>query len=131
MELFLKTVAGCILSLILILVLGKQERDFAAVLSIAVCCMIALTALTTLAPVLDFLCRLEASGNFGVFGLESVLKMVGIGLVSELVATLCQDAGNASLGKQVQLLAGIVILRLSLPLLETFLELIENLLGEL
>lgn len=131
MELFLKTVAGCILSLILILMLGKQERDLAAMLSIAVCCMIALTALTTLAPVMDFLRRLETEGNFGPFGLDSIVKMVGIGLVSELVATLCQDAGNASLGKQVQLLAGIVILKLSLPLLETLLELIENLLGDL
>lgn len=131
MELFLKTVAGCILSLILILMLGKQERDLAAMLSIAVCCMIALTALTTLAPVMDFLRRLESEGNFGPFGLDSIVKMVGIGLVSELVATLCQDAGNASLGKQVQLLAGIVILKLSLPLLETLLELIENLLGDL
>lgn len=131
MELFLKTAAGCMLSLILILMLGKQERDLAAMLSIAVCCMIALTALTTLAPVMDFLRRLESEGNFGPFGLDSIVKMVGIGLVSELVATLCQDAGNASLGKQVQLLAGIVILKLSLPLLETLLELIENLLGDL
>lgn len=131
MELFLKTAAGCMLSLILILMLGKQERDLAAMLSIAVCCMIALTALTTLAPVMDFLRRLETEGNFGPFGLDSIVKMVGIGLVSELVATLCQDAGNASLGKQVQLLAGIVILKLSLPLLETLLELIENLLGDL
>lgn len=131
MELFLKTAAGCMLSLVLILVVGKQERDVAVILSIAVCCMIAVTALTTLAPVLDFLRRLEAVGNFGTFGLESLLKMVGIGLVSELVATLCQDAGNSSLGKQVQLLAGVVILKLSLPLLERLLGLIEKMLGDL
>lgn len=119
------------LSLVLILMVGKQERDVAVMLSIAVCCMIAVTALTTLAPVLDFLRRLEAVGNFGTFGLESLLKMVGIGLVSELVATLCQDAGNSSLGKQVQLLAGVVILKLSLPLLERLLGLIEKMLGDL
>ena len=131
MELFLKTAAGCMLSLVLILVVGKQERDVAAMLSIAACCMIALTALTTLAPVLDFLRRLEVVGNLGDYGLENLLKLIGIGLVSELVATLCQDAGNTSLGKQVHLLAGIMILKLSLPLLETLLELIENLLGDL
>lgn len=119
------------LSLILILVVGKQERDVAVMLSIAVCCMIAFAALTTLAPVLDFLYRLEAVGNLRQFGLERLLKMMGIGLVSELVAALCQDAGNGSLGKQIQLLAGIVILRMSLPLLETLLELMESLLGEL
>lgn len=131
MELFLKTAAGCMLSLILILVVGKQEQGLAVILSIAVCCMIAVAALTTLTPILDFLHRLDAAGNLNQFGLGNLLKMVGIGLVSELVATLCQDAGNTSLGKQVQLLGGIVILKLSLPLLETLLELIENLLGEL
>ena len=57
--------------------------------------------------------------------------MVGVGLISELVAGLCQDAGNGSLGKQVQLLGTAVILRLSLPLLETLLDLMERLLGEL
>lgn len=131
MELFLKTTAVCMLSLILILMVGKQERDMAVMLNMAVCCMIAAVALTTLTPVLDFLHRLEITGNLQEFGLDSILKIVGIGLVSELVATLCQDAGNASLGKQVQLLAGVVILKLSLPLLETLLELIENLLGDL
>lgn len=119
------------LSLILILMVGKQEQGLAVILSIAVCCMIAVAALTTLTPILDFLHRLDAAGNLNQFGLGNLLKMVGIGLVSELVATLCQDAGNTSLGKQVQLLGGIVILKLSLPILETLLELIENLLGEL
>lgn len=131
MELFLKTAAGCMLSMILILMVGKQEQGLAVILSIAVCCMIAVAALTTLTPILDFLHRLDAAGNLNQFGLGNLLKMVGIGLVSELVATLCQDAGNTSLGKQVQLLGGIVILKLSLPLLETLLELIEKLLGEL
>ena len=119
------------LSLILILVVGKQEQDVAVMLSIGVCCMIAFAALKTLSPVLNFLNRLEAIGNLHEYGLGNLMKVVGIGLVSELVATLCQDAGNASLGKQIQLLAGVVILKLSLPLLETLLELIENLLGDL
>ena len=93
--------------------------------------MLALLALTSLRPVLDFLYRLEAVGNLQEYGLASLLKMVGVGLVSELVAGLCQDAGNSSLGKQVQFLGAAVILRLSLPLLETLLDLMERLLGEL
>lgn len=131
MDLFLKTAAVCMLSLILILVVGKQERDIAVMLSMAVCCIIASLSLTTLAPVLDFLHGLEITGNLQAYDIGNILKIVGIGLVSELVAAICQDAGNASLGKQIQILAGVVILKLSLPLLETLLELIETLLGDL
>ena len=131
MELFLKAAAGAMLTLVLILTVGKQEKDIALLLGICGCCMLALPALNSLRPVLDFLYRLEAVGNLRVYGLGTLLKMVGVGLISELVAGLCQDAGNGSLGKQVQLLGTAVILRLSLPLLETLLDLMERLLGEL
>ena len=131
MELFLKAAAGTLLTLVLILTVGKQEKDIALLLGIAVCCMLAMLALSCIRPVLDFLYRLEAVGNLREYGLGTLLKMVGVGLVSELVAGLCQDAGNGSLGKQVQFLGTAVILRLSLPLLETLLDLMERLLGEL
>lgn len=131
MELFLKAAAGTLLTLVLTLTVGKQEKDIALLLGIAVCCMLAVLALSSLRPVLDFLYRLEAVGNLQEYGLGTLLKMVGIGLISELVAGLCQDAGNGSLGKQVQFLGTAVILRLSLPLLETLLDLMERLLGEL
>lgn len=131
MELFLKAAAGAMLTLVLILTVGKQEKDIALLLGICGCCMLALLALSSLRPVLDFLYRLEAVGNLQVYGLGTLLKMVGVGLISELVAGLCQDAGNGSLGKQVQFLGTAVILRLSLPLLETLLDLMERLLGEL
>lgn len=131
MELFLKTAAGTMLALILILTVKKQEKDIALVLSIAVCCMIGLAALSMLRPVMDFLFKLEKSGNLQEYGLGILLKVVGVGLVSEMVSSVCQDAGSASLGKQIQLLATAVILKLSLPLLETLLDVVENLLGEL
>ena len=119
------------LALILILTVKKQEKDIALVLSIAVCCMIGLAALSMLRPVMDFLFKLEKSGNLQEYGLGILLKVVGVGLVSEMVSSVCQDAGSASLGKQIQLLATAVILKLSLPLLETLLDVVENLLGEL
>ena len=131
MELFLKTAAGSLLALVLILAVGKQEKDIALLLGIVACCMIAFTALTMLHPVLDALYRLEEAGELREYGLGTLLKMVGIGLLSEFVVSICQDAGNTALGKQVQLLASVVILNLSVPILESLLSLIEKLLGDL
>lgn len=129
MEVFLKTVAGTVLALVLILTVGKQQKDMALLLGIAACCMTALVALRSFRPVLDFLYRLEALADLQEYGMGVLLQAVGIGLVSELVAGLCTDAGHGSLGKQVQLLGSILILSMSLPLLETLLEMVENLLG--
>lgn len=131
MELFLKTAAAAVLALVLIMTVGKQERDIALLLSIGACCMTGLVALEVMQPVLHFLHKMEELGDLLGSGLSTLLKAVGIGLVSELVAALCADAGNGSLGKQVQLLGSVVILSLTLPLLENLLELIQNLLGGL
>ena len=98
-------------------------------LAIAVCCMTGIAALKILEPVLDFIYELQllASGNETV--LKILLQIVGIGLVSELLAMICSDAGNASLGKGVQLLASSAILYRSLPVIESMLTLIREIMG--
>lgn len=131
MELFLKTAAGTVLAMVLILTVGKREKDIALVLGIVVCCMTGLVALGLLGPVVDLLYRMVEMAGVQEYGLGVLLKAIGIGLVSELVASLCADGGNSSLGRQVQLLGAVVILSLSVPLLEMLLELIGDLLGEL
>lgn len=131
MELFLKITAGVLLSVILILTVGKWEKDFAVVLGIAVCSMIAIAALSVLQPVVDFLYELELSAELQGYSLGTLLKMAGVCLTAELVSAICQDAGISSLGKQVQLLASAVVLKLSLPMMQTLMNLIGNLLGDL
>ena len=131
MEEFLQASAMILLAVILALILKKQGQDMAVLLSIAACCMAAVIAVNYLRPVMDFLGRLEALGNLNG-GLVGILfKAVGIGLVSEIASMVCADAGNASLGKVLQILASSVILWLSLPVFTALIELIQKILGEL
>ena len=119
------------LSLILILTLGKQQKDMSALLSMAVCCMAAVTAMEVLQPVLDFLYSLQslvlADGSL----LTTLLQIVGTGLVAEITAMICTDAGNSSLGKSIQILASAVIWYLSVPIFQSLFDLIRQILGEL
>lgn len=131
MEIFWKTAAGILLTVVLILTVGKQEKDLATILSMVVCCMTAMTALSILKPVLSFLYRLENAANLSPETLGILLKILGIGLVSEIAAMVCQDAGSTSLGKALQFLGSTVILCLSIPVFEKMLELIQQILGEL
>lgn len=131
MALFWKAAAGTLITVILGLVLGKQGKDMGLMLTMAACAMVCILALTYLEPVLEFLRELEYLSSLQTDMLGILMKAAGIGLVAEIASLICTDAGNASLGKTLQLLATGVILCLSLPILRTMLELIRKILGEL
>jgi len=52
-----------------------------------------------------------------------------VGLLSELAALICADAGENAMGKSLQILSGIVIVWLSLPLMKQVIVLLEEVLG--
>jgi hypothetical protein len=57
--------------------------------------------------------------------------VIGIGILSEISALICADAGNSSLGKALQILGGTAMLWLSLPVFRTLVDLIRSILGAL
>ena len=119
------------MALILAGALGKQEKDLALMLCMSVCVMTMTAAFSILEPVLEFFRDLERLGDFRSETLTALLKITGIGLVSEIAGNLCADSGNAALERGIRLLGTAVILSLSLPILETLLDLIQIILGEL
>lgn len=129
MELFIKGCAAVLLTVVLVLGLGSRGKEFGVLMGILVCCMLAMGAMRYLQPVIDFLSELEVLGGLDSGMLEILLKISGIGILSEIVLLICTDAGNASLGKTLQLMGSAVILWLSLPVFTMLLELIENILG--
>jgi stage III sporulation protein AD len=131
MDVFLKCCAGVMLAVVLTLTLGNRSKDIGIVLIMGVCCLVSLAVMRYLRPVVDFLETLVAVGGLDTTLFSIMLKVVGIGLVSEIAAMICADSGNASLGKTLQILGNAVILWLALPLFSIVLELIQTILGEL
>ena len=131
MEGFLQAFAAVLLAVILGLVLAKQSTDWAVLLTTGVSCMVLAVGAVYLQPVLDFVRELQTLSGLDPQMLTVVLKAVGIGLISEIAALICLDAGNAALGKGIQILASLTVLWLSLPLMRALLELVQKILGEL
>lgn len=130
MSSFWQGAAAVLLTVILCLALGKQGKETGLLLTVGVCCMIGVLTLTYLRPVVDFIYELQSIGQLDSGMLEILLKAVGIGLIGEIASLICADAGNAALGKALQLLSAAVILWLAIPLLTQLLKLIQQLLGE-
>lgn len=131
MDTFLKATAGILVATVLYLVLSKQSKDLSALLSVAVCCIVATAAMRYLQPIIQFFKKLQQIGELNPEMLGILLKSVGIAMLGEITTQICADSGNAALGKSLQILASAVILWLSVPLFTSLIELVEKILGSI
>lgn len=116
------------IAVVLGVTLSRQSQDITLVLSVGVCCMVVMAAAVFLTPVMDLIRRLQQLAQLEEGALNTVLKAVGIGLVGEIAALVCGDAGNAALSKAVQIATASAVLWLSVPLMEELLVLIREVL---
>jgi len=131
MERFWQVTAGVLLAVVLGIALGKGSKDITLVLVMSVCCMVLTAALVYLEPVLDFVRELQELGQLDGTVSSVLLKAVGIGLVAEIAMLICNDSGNAALGKALQIMATALILWLAVPLMHSLLEMIQKIMGEI
>ena len=127
---FWKIITGVLITVVLCIVLNKQNKDLSLVLILAVSVMVLFAAMRYIEPVFAFVDKLQAIGNLDTSVLQIILKAVGISLVAEIAALVCQDSGNAALGKAVQIFATVAVLWVSLPLMESLMDLLQKIMGE-
>ena len=128
MDIFFKAAAMAVICVILYLILSKNNKDFAVLLSLTACCFLGTVALRYLESVIDFILDLSDKANIDSGILKILLKSTGISILSEFCALICNDAGNSAMAKGIQLLSAATILWLSLPIFANLLELTSNLL---
>jgi stage III sporulation protein AD len=58
-----------------------------------------------------------------------LLKLIGISFLCEISSNLCKDAGQASIGKQIEFAGKLSILVVSIPIFQALLTTIQKLLG--
>jgi len=129
MDVFWKVIAGVLTALILWINLSKSNKDISVLTTLAVCAMAVIAAAAFLRPVISFAKKLQSIGNLDKDLVAIVLKVVGIGIVTEIAASICKDAGNDSLGKTLQFVSSATVLWMSIPVFERLLDLLNKILG--
>lgn len=129
MSIFIKAVVIILVTVIFSLVLPKNAKEFQVILSLGGCALVITAAYSFLSPVVDLLKELTSIGKLNEDTVSILLKATGVGLITEYVVLICQDAGNSALGKMLQVLGSAAILWLSLPLISSLMELVSNLLS--
>ena len=126
---YLRWAAAVLIGVLLAPVIGKQAKDMSLLLTVGVCVMVSLAAMRFLQPVTEFLRELRQLGELDSETVSIALKCTGVGLFSELIVLICEDAGERAMGRAVQILSSAAILWLSLPLLRGILTLLEGVLS--
>ena len=130
MSTYLQMVSLVLVTVILCIILNRQGKDISVLLTILVICGVLGVVASYLRPVMDFATRLQTLGNLDSNITGVLWKAVGIGFLGEISSMVCQDAGNSSLGKAIQVLTTVTVVWLSIPLMNALLDLIQKILGD-
>ena len=127
MEIYWKIIGGTLIAVVLGLSLHK---DMSVLLTTAVCAMGTLAALEYLKPVLKLLWQIESLASLPGESLQIILKTMGICLIGEIAGMVCTDAGNGSMARVVRILSYFAVIWISIPLFESVLSVLQQILGE-
>ena len=128
MDIYVKAIACALIGVVLCLCLYGKGKEISLLLSMLICVMVIGVGFSYLSSVFSFFANLPRLIGLDNDLLNILLKAVGVAVMGEIAVLVCSDAGQASLGKAVQLLTSAVILWISLPLYTQILTLIEELL---
>ena len=112
---------------LLTLVVKKQSPELALVLTLCACALGAGLIISYVRPILTLAKSLAERAELDGTLTAPLWKCLGLGLLTEISASVCDDAGQSALAKLVELGGGLLCLVVSLPLLQAVLALIQEL----
>lgn len=130
MDIFWKGIAVCLMTVVILLTFDHHSMNIGILLTLIATCMVCIFALSFIKPVFSFLQKLQNVTQLDGTLMRTLLKAVGISIVAELSALICEDTGNKTLSKAIQFLGTGAILWLSIPIMEQVLSLIEGILKQ-
>ena len=128
MNLIFKISGIAMVAVILCLFIGKQNKDISILLSMATCCGLILYASQYLLDVLAFINDLYTLGDLNREFVAILLKVAGIGLITEITVLICADSGYSALGKTIQIIGVFTIIWTALPLFSALITLLNDIL---
>ncbi len=129
MELFLQAAAVALVTVILTAMLKKSSGELALLLTLAACVLIGVFFLRLAEPVVEFLSKLRDLAGLDKALMTPMLKTIGIGILTQISATVCADAGENAIARLVEVCGSVLALYVALPLLEAVLDMVEQMSG--
>lgn len=128
MDIIVRAGACAVIGSILALLLKKYTPEMSLSVAILTGALILYLTSSVGATVAETLRDLAEQSDIPPIYVYPVLKSVAIGMISHLAAQICRDAQQGSVASAVELCAAFCALFVSLPLLESLLSMVAQLL---
>lgn len=129
MDSMYKIAAVAVLSSIMCLIVRQNEKATGLALSVLACSVILVLGFSFLKPIWSIAKKLRELSELSDDIVSPLFKVVGIGLLTQIAGSVCNEAGEVSLAKAVEITGSILSIYASLPLLASVLSLVEKLIG--
>ena len=116
-----------ILVSITITLIKQIKPEFTIFLIIGGCIVILGYIFNWFTPILTAIQKIIELTGISSILIENILKIVGIGYLTEFASNICMDSGNSSIADKVQLAGKCFILITSLPILTQLIEIVAGL----
>ncbi len=122
-----KVIGVGIVGLIVAALLKKDKPELTLLAVIATGAMILIIILSSMSQAIATFADLIAKAGLsdGLFG--GVLRIVGVGYLTEYAASLATDSGSTSIANKIQLAGKVTIFLMGVPVVTTLIELLEEL----
>lgn len=124
----LKILAIALLTCVASLIVKQVKPDFASLVAISGGVVILLMLVGYIENIIGVFGSLINKTNLSPSLFATILKIIGIGYLTEFTANICNDAGISSLAGKAQLAGKIIILFLALPIITNLIEIIMGIL---
>ena len=121
-----RIVAVAVVGAVMCCVVRDHAPSVAVALTVAACVTILGMSLRFLSPVLEVVRRLQEMTGLSPPTVEPMLKVAGIGILTQVCGNICEDAGEKTLQSAVQAGGSFLCLYASVPLLSAVLDLLED-----
>ena len=127
MEIF-KIVGVAILTCVAGAVIKQVRQEFFVVVVLAGSLIILFMVVDKLQELFDFVSQIfnKTGLDYGFFA--NLLKILGVGILTEFASGLCVDSGNTALANKVIIAGKVIIASLSLPIIWNLLEVVISIL---
>ncbi len=127
MEIF-KIIGVGLLTCVLSIIIKQIKPEFNIIILLCGGIIILFMVLDQLKNVFDYFLTIFSKTNMDYSLFVSVLKVLGVGYLTEFANSICVDSGSASIGEKILIAGKIIIFCLALPIVTNLIDLIIEML---
>ncbi len=128
MDSLYKIISIAVITCIACLIVKPIRSDFAILISIVGGIIVLFYTVSYLSQIFDVFTEIFNISGINASIYSIILKIIGIGYLTEFTAGICNDTGNSSLADKVLLGGKVVILVMAIPIVTSILDIVMEML---